>query len=594
MAEDTSHAGGIGTTEEAAPDQHAGRRNYWPPGSEQGIPQCPHPHPSKLQSQGGRLLSSLLALNILFLGGVLVCGGVFSEVPVHQEQVLVMLTIMMVLAGVWMGFYMLFTARQKQALPYKDSHAAPVWLRAGLLVLGACTLLLDIFRLVRAAGSAGCEHPIKILFPCAEIMFVFTQSYFLCVHSKDCAQVQQGATRCGLTMTLVTNLMLWMSAVAEESLHHTGGQGADQSQVLTAAAAGDCLCSTQLCRIVQTGSSYLYPFSIEYSLFACMLCGEMWRNVGQVTDRQQHANVKLRLGGTAPGLVLGAALLLAGLAVFVIYEVEVSDRATRTRGLLTYYTFNCATLSLMCISCLVGCLAHRLGGSSGNHSTGPARSLDEGLLVAAALGQYLISYFSAVALVWSQCSEPVNVLNLLSSLLTIVQLTLQNIFILGSLRRLPVLEGSRPGVGNPLSDPPTPASPVYTVSGASRSFPEAVTERSFQRSSPHSHRDSAGSVSVPESVASSRESRQCPQPASPHTLERQPRILRVISSFLLLCNVLLWAMSAFGARPQFANGIEEKFYGFQMWAAIVNSGLPVGIFYRMHSAASLLEISLTS
>lgn len=53
-------------------------------------------------------------------------------------------------------------------------------------------------------------------------------------------------------------------------------------------------------------------------------------------------------------------------------------------------------------------------------------------------------------------------------------------------------------------------------------------------------------------------------------------------------------MPAFGARPQFDLDTESKFYNFNMWAAIVNVGLPFGIFYRMHSVASLFEVFLTS
>ena len=56
----------------------------------------------------------------------------------------------------------------------------------------------------------------------------------------------------------------------------------------------------------------------------------------------------------------------------------------------------------------------------------------------------------------------------------------------------------------------------------------------------------------------------------------------------------LWIMPAFGARPQFDHYLEADFYTFSMWAAVVNIGLPIGIFYRMHSVASLFEVYLTS
>ncbi len=56
----------------------------------------------------------------------------------------------------------------------------------------------------------------------------------------------------------------------------------------------------------------------------------------------------------------------------------------------------------------------------------------------------------------------------------------------------------------------------------------------------------------------------------------------------------LWIMPAFGARPQFDNTVGSDIYEFQTWAAIVNIGMPFGIFYRMHSVASLFEVCLAS
>ena len=53
-------------------------------------------------------------------------------------------------------------------------------------------------------------------------------------------------------------------------------------------------------------------------------------------------------------------------------------------------------------------------------------------------------------------------------------------------------------------------------------------------------------------------------------------------------------MPAFGARPHFSNTVEVDFYGYSLWAAIVNICLPFGLFYRMHAVSSLLEVSVMS
>uniref|UniRef100_A0A3B3ZGP8 Uncharacterized protein n=1 Tax=Periophthalmus magnuspinnatus TaxID=409849 RepID=A0A3B3ZGP8_9GOBI len=79
-----------------------------------------------------------------------------------------------------------------------------------------------------------------------------------------------------------------------------------------------------------------------------------------------------------------------------------------------------------------------------------------------------------------------------------------------------------------------------------------------------------------------------------HKLNWKRRVLKEVCLFLLLANIILWIMPAFGARPQFDQTIEIIFYKFTMWATIVNIGLPFGIFYRLHSVASLFEVYLTS
>lgn len=54
----------------------------------------------------------------------------------------------------------------------------------------------------------------------------------------------------------------------------------------------------------------------------------------------------------------------------------------------------------------------------------------------------------------------------------------------------------------------------------------------------------------------------------------------------------LWMMPAFGIHPEFENGLEKDFYGYRTWFTIVNFGLPLGVFYRMHSVGGLVEVYL--
>lgn len=92
-------------------------------------PPAPRAGPPEGWKKGGRLLSVLLAVNVLLLACTLVSGGAFNKVAVYDTDVFALLTTMMLLATLWILFYLLRTARRPDAVPYRDKHAGPIWLR---------------------------------------------------------------------------------------------------------------------------------------------------------------------------------------------------------------------------------------------------------------------------------------------------------------------------------------------------------------------------------------------------------------------------------------------------------------------------------
>lgn len=92
----------------------------------------PRASPREVWKKGGRLLSVLLAVNVLLLACTLISGGAFNKVAVYDTDVFALLTAMMLLAALWIVFYLLRTARCPDAVPYRDAHAGPIWLRGAL------------------------------------------------------------------------------------------------------------------------------------------------------------------------------------------------------------------------------------------------------------------------------------------------------------------------------------------------------------------------------------------------------------------------------------------------------------------------------
>ncbi|XP_056871645.1 proton channel OTOP2-like isoform X2 [Takifugu flavidus] len=516
----------------------------------------PARHPERAHHGGGWLLSGIICINVLILGCALVTSSAKSVrvTAVHRQAFLIFLLLLTML---WMLFYMVFTSRRSRAAPFKDNHAGPVWLRAGLLLFGLLSLLMDIFKIANFVGFLHCDSAVKVALPVVQAVFLFVQTYFLWVHAKDCVQLQTNLMRCGLALTISTNLVMWMAAVTEESVHQTEIPSVNFSYRMLRGSYGvaKCRCSHSSCDTFKKAFYYLYPFNIEYSLFASALAYVMWKNVGRLVEDHGHLRVKFHPKDTCLGAAAGVLLVLAGLVIFIIYEVDMQrgDEGDKTEALLIYFLMNIIILSLMLLTTLAGCVVYRLDHREHVSEKNPTRSLDVGLLVGASMGQFIISYFTIVAEVATGARGYPNALNLSRAVLTVLQLGLQNYFIIEGLHREPF---------HTMQEAVVHANAQVTQEqGATRTATESGTSR--------------------RSLA-----------ADPKKLDWKRRVLKEVCAFLLLANVILWIMPAFGARPEFDHPAEMNIYTFTMWSAIVNIGLPFGIFYRMHSVASLFEVSL--
>lgn len=77
----------------------------------------------------GWMLSWILCINVLILGSALVSGSAYSEVDIEISDLQAFLIVLLILTSIWMIYYIFHTARQEDAIEFKDGHAGPVWLR---------------------------------------------------------------------------------------------------------------------------------------------------------------------------------------------------------------------------------------------------------------------------------------------------------------------------------------------------------------------------------------------------------------------------------------------------------------------------------
>lgn len=214
----------------------------------------------------------------------------------------------------------------------------------------------------------------------------------------------------------------------------------------SSAGYGDekCKCSHTSCSIFKNAYYYLYPFNIEYSLFASAMAYILWKNVGRVVEDHGHHNIRFRLRDVILGPVAGILLVIAGLATFVVYELEIQDKDSKEerkdRALMMHFVMNIVIILTMSAATVIGCAMFTVDHREHVSDKNPTRSLDVGLLVGASLGQFIISYFSIVAMVATGAEGYLNQLNLTGAILMVIQLGLQNFFIIEGLHREPFHE----------------------------------------------------------------------------------------------------------------------------------------------------------
>ncbi|XP_029998053.1 proton channel OTOP2 isoform X2 [Sphaeramia orbicularis] len=530
----------------------------------------------------GWMLSEIICVNILILGCALVSGSAYNNVNISPANLQVFLIILLLLTTGWMIYYAIYTSRTEDAVVYKDDHAGPIWLRGGLVLFGLLSIIMDIFKIASYVGYLHCDSAVKVAFPVVQFVFIIVQTYFMWVHAKDCVHLQRNISRCGIMLTLSTNLVLWMTLVTEESLHQTEfpeDPHTNTSKIhgrtlyINKASYGDddCKCSHTSCKMFKEAYYYLYPFNIEYSLFASAMAYVMWKNVGRLTEEHGHHSFKFNLKDVFLGPVAGVLLVVAGLATFIVYEMDMKDddnHKNHDKAVMMHFAVNIVIVTLMSVATVLGCAVYKLDHRERVSDKNPTRNLDVGLLVGASLGQFIISYFTIVAMVGTGAKGHLNRLNLTWAIMMVIQLGLQNFFIIEGLHREPFHE-----VHHQVA---VVANPYVLQSGKELNFEAA--EMGIKSNPVGTVQHSLHGLNIEHN----------------HKLSWKRRVLKEVCMFLLMGNIILWIMPAFGARPQFDHDTETEFYKFNMWAAVVNIGLPFGIFYRMHSVASLFEVFLTT
>ncbi|KAK0680635.1 OTOP3 protein, partial [Pygoscelis papua] len=345
--------------------------------------------------KAGQLFSGLLAMNVVFLGSAFISSMIFNHVAITLADVWILLSILKVLCLCWIIYYLLGTSRQPHAVLYRDSHAGPIWIRGSVLLFGSFSILLNMFQIGYSVILIHCKSMVEIVFPSIEILFICTQAFFLWHHSKDCIQVQHNFTRCGLMLTIATNLLLWLLAVTNDTIHmEIESQLREVEQRFAGKApfshpylrneTTSCTCpNTTICKVFQKGYILLYPFNTEYCLICCSVLYVIWKNVGRRISHHHvpHIKPKFKLQGVVFGPLLGTTAVIIGICIFMIYQIQATGSAPNHQVFVMYYSYYIVLLPLMSVGAVIGTIIHALEKRELDTLKNPTRSLDVILLM---------------------------------------------------------------------------------------------------------------------------------------------------------------------------------------------------------------------
>ncbi|XP_041127596.1 proton channel OTOP1 [Polyodon spathula] len=541
--------------------------------------------------KNAEILSGQYGINLLLVGLSLMLALSYSGSAVKEECLLSLLITLMLLQIIWMMWYIIRKDRQTCFVSEKDSDAGTSWLRGGLSLLALISIIMDGFQIGYYVGYKACLSPAVGVYPVIHAVHTISQVHFLWFHLKDVIKTFATFARFGVIHAVFTNLLLWCNGVISEAKHffdtHKRLLDLGNTNITGGEEEPHCNCTTNTCSILSNGLSYLYPFNIEYHIFVSVVLFVMWKNIGLTTEYQTNQNIAMRTNGLVAGPILGVVALASTIVVLVLYVIKVGDSVeTRESAVTMFYCYGIVMLLFMCLAGIVGLLIFRSDSVPLDYSKNPSRKLDTDLLFGTAIGSWLMSWCSILAVIATKTHPVYRWINFMYSLLIIIEKYIQNLFIIESLYRKR---------GTNERDLVETIPEIYYVSaGSSLSLAppyNGIVSRAFENQDKVSlENDQVDNNQGYSHTRSLPEGSSSLPTRSSEKLSNRRRVLKNIAVFLFLCNISLWILPAFGCRPQFDNGIEEETFGYTIWTTIVTVAMPLNLFYRMHSVVSLTDV----
>ncbi|XP_043200571.1 proton channel OtopLc-like isoform X2 [Amphibalanus amphitrite] len=387
-------------------------------------------------------------------------------------------------------------ARLRKARTSDNDHShGGFFLRVGAIAFGLGAMVyngLELGSYFELPNDSDCRKILLAVNPCLQATFTFMQMYFIFANPKLNIHKLKLVARFGLMHVVATNVCVWVRTLVRESLRvfveyaeegerhgdeDHSGEREDHEAIedfssfvrtygfrFTGVASVAGRRGNQTCgrvnimgSIVSDASPYLFPLIIEYSLIGATVLFVMWRHVGRCpryvsTDSDDRSSAgerrptagKVDCVGVSKGLFAGLLVVAAIVISLVLFFVLVGRDDHRRLAILLADTSHATILVLMVFTCLAGFIKCR----QLKFAYDKPDDLDTILLRISGFGLFLYSTFCLIAAALSPQKNVSSVLLLITSLLVVIQVLAQLVFISDVMKRsvyLPEHDRTKPG-----------------------------------------------------------------------------------------------------------------------------------------------------
>lgn len=467
-------------------------------------------------------------------------------------------------------------------IPRPRVHYGSFYLRLGTVLFGIGSMIysgieIGMFFELNMDGSSDCKNLFSIIRPILQMSFVFVQMYFIFLNQKMNIYKNKLLSRFGLMHMIATNLCVWLNVLILETsheimdAHHTDGSAAVNNHTdivetgtpiaskTTSSAKGSSptlnshvfdishlvsLCHRKkniMSQLLADSGPFLFPCTIEYSLICAAVLFVMWKNIAEEHEHYKFQKRRRKISRTMQvlhnvhhsadededeeerpahhysvdcshantGLFVGIFIMVIVIISLIVFFVLISskDEQLHSAAITVASMTELALYCLTTLAVLVGmCQVRKLW-----YDTTRQLELDNLLLIVAQTGVFIYSAFCIIGAFFQLQNH---LLAFLASLATLIQTTIQTVFILDASSRY-----------------------AYTADQV---------------------RNKPG---------------------------------REVVTFLLVCNLAMWAINTLETNRADSHPIQVDFYGGDWaWPIITHVSMPLAIFYRFHSTVCLCEI----